>query len=175
MPKRVTMNDPGTMKLGPLAGRDPHADALADEIIAEAGNRRIGDHAAIFDLRIDQTNGAELRAALAELLAVDPHRIAHLKKTGMPLRHAQPQNEILFCHGGDGFTGQDDRASRHRHLQNAAGGRRKHIAFGDLLLDHRAFGGARLQRIGRNIEGGARLIEAGFRNGAAREQIFARE
>ena len=105
------------MKLVALAGRDPDADALADEIIAETRDRRVGDHAAILDLRIDQADGAELRAALAEFLAVDAHRIAGLEKAGVPLRHAQPQDEILLRHGGDGFAGQDDGAGGHRHLQ----------------------------------------------------------
>ena len=104
MPKRVADERSRHDEAGPLTGRDPHADALADEIIAEARDRRIGDHAAIFDLRIDQSDGAELRAAFAEFFAVDPHRIAGLEKSGVPLRHAQPQHKILLRHGGDRFA-----------------------------------------------------------------------
>ena len=52
-------------------------------------------------------------------------------------------------------------------------GRRQHVAFGDLLLDHRALGGARLQRVGCDVERCARLVERRLRHGAlAREQIF---
>ena len=90
----------------------------------------------------------------------------------MAFRHAQPQHEILLRHRGDRLARQDHGAGRHRHLQHAAGGRRQHLAFGDLLLDDRAFGGARLQRVGCDVEGGARLIERRLRNGAAREQIL---
>ena len=72
MPKRVTMNDAGHDDALALAGRDPDADALADKIVAETGDGRIGDHAAVLDLRIDQADGAELRAAFAEFFAVDP-------------------------------------------------------------------------------------------------------
>ena len=127
-----------------LAGRYPHADALADEIIAETGDRRVGDDAAVLDLRIDQPDGAELRAALADLFAVDAHRIARLEKAGMPLRHAQPQARNSVPQWWRSVSpGRMTVPVGHRHLQDAAGGRRQHLALGELLLDHRALGGAR--------------------------------
>src|ERR1035441_10020662 len=82
-----------------------NSDALVDEIVTEARDHRIGDYATIFDLWIDEANSAELCAAFAKLFAIDPHWIAGLEKAGMPFRHAQPQHEILFGHGGDRFTG----------------------------------------------------------------------
>ena len=103
MPKRVTMKA-GHDEARALAGRDPDADPLADEIIAETGDACIGDDAAVFDLRIDELDRAELGAALAEVFAVDPDRIAGLEEARMALRHAQAQHEILLGDGRDRFA-----------------------------------------------------------------------
>ncbi len=92
----------------------------------------------------------------------------------MALRDPQPQHEILLGDGGDGFAGQYHRAGGHRHSQHAPGGRRQHFAFGNLLFDHRALGGARFQRIGRDVKGGLRCVEGGLRRRAVRKQFLAR-
>ena len=90
----------------------------------------------------------------------------------MALRHAQAQHEILLGDARHRLAGQDHGAGGDRDLQHAAGGRRQYLAFGQLLLDHRALGDAGAVRVGRNIESGARLVEAGLRDSALGEQVF---
>ena len=65
-----------------------------------------------------------------------------------------------------------DRARGHRHRQHPARGRRQDFAFGNLLFDHRAFGGARFQRIGGDVERGLRGVQRGFRRRAVRKQFL---
>ena len=73
----------------PFPGRNPDLDPLSEEIVPEAGDMRISDDAAVFDLRIDERDRAEARAALADIVAVDPDPVADLKEARVTLRHAQ--------------------------------------------------------------------------------------
>ena len=57
-------------------------------------------------------------------------------------------------------------------VEHAARGRRQDFAFRDLLLDHRALGRARLQRIGGDVKSGLRRIEGGLRGRAVRKQFL---
>ena len=90
----------------------------------------------------------------------------------MPLGHAQAQHEIFLGDARHRLARQDHRACGDRNLEHAAGGRCQHLAFGQLLLDHRAFGDAGAMSVGRDIEGGAHLIETRLWNGALGEQVF---
>ena len=88
----------------------------------------------------------------------------------MPLRHAQPQFEILLRNHRNGVAGQHDGAHGDQLLQHAAAGRRQHLAFVELLLHHRAFRGLRPQAVIRHVERGARLVEPDPRQRAAFHQ-----
>src|SRR3974390_2390240 len=107
---------------------------------------------------------------------VAPHRIASLEKTGMPLWHTKPQQEMLFGNAGDSFARQHHRADGHRNGQYASGGGRENVTLVNLLLRYRAFGGTRFQRVGGDIERRARLDRKSTRNRASGKQLFvARE
>ena len=88
----------------------------------------------------------------------------------MPLRHPQPQFEILLRNHRNGIAGQHDGTDGHQLLQHAPAGRRQHLAFVELLLDHRALGGLRPQAVIRDVECGARLVELDARQRAALHQ-----
>ena len=90
----------------------------------------------------------------------------------MPFGHAQPQHEILLGDERHRLARQHHRSGRHRHLEHAARGRREHVAFGQLLFDHRAFGDAGAAGIRRDVESRARLVEPRAWNRAVVEQAL---
>ena len=145
---------------------------LADEIIAEAGDACIGDDPPILDLRVDERDGAEAGRSLRQVFAVEADRIAGLQEARMALRHPQTQHEILLGDRGDRFAAHHHAAHRHRHGEHAPGGRRQHIAFGELLRHHGAFVGARLQIVRGDIGRRGQLIEIGLGRRAALEQAL---
>ena len=110
---------------------------------------------------------------LAEFGAVDPHRVAgfHIKRAGAPARAGAAHNSSSATVATSSPGRMTVPAVTGTVSTRPAVGAST-LAFGDLLLDDRTLGGARLQRIGRDVKGGVRLVEAGLRNGAARKQIL---
>src|ERR1051325_1561697 len=107
----------------PRASRDPYADTLADEIVAEARNGRVRHDMAIVDLGIDELDGAKARTVQAKFVAVQANGIASLHITSMAFGDFKPENEVLLGNCRHRVTAHDDGSRSDGDSNHASRGR----------------------------------------------------
>ena len=160
---------------GRLPVRDIDARALADEIVAEAGDLDVRDDAAALDFRIDEADpslAALLGAVILQAARADLHGVAGPHELRVPLGKVKAQDVVVFCEGRDRFAGQHDAAFGNGHGQNAAGAGGQNGSFSPLLFYDAAVGLHRGEIAFGDVESGARLIQLRLRADAAALEIL---